>query len=46
MRGMAETAEAISSDDRRKETKLAVHDHFSGTVLSSRNGKKMKDKLD
>ena len=27
--GMAETAEAIWSDDRRKKTKLFVHDHFS-----------------
>ena len=31
----AETAEAIRSDDRRKETKLSAHDHFSWSVLSS-----------
>ena len=33
--GMAETAEAIRSDDRRKETIPSAHDHFSWTVLSS-----------
>ena len=33
--GMAETAEAIRSDDRRKETTPSAHDHFSWTVLSS-----------
>ena len=32
---MAETAEAICSDDRRKEAKPSAHDHFSLTVLSS-----------
>ena len=32
---MAETTEAISSDDRRKETKLSAHDDLSWTVLSS-----------
>ena len=33
--GMAETAETIRSDDRRKETKPSAHDHSSGTVLYS-----------
>ena len=33
--GMAETAEAIGFDDRRKETKPSAHDHFSWTMLSS-----------
>ena len=35
LEGMAEIAEAIRSDDRRKETKPSAHDHFSWTVLSS-----------
>ena len=33
--GMVEAAEAMQSDNWKKETKLFAHDHFSGTVLSA-----------
>ena len=33
--GVAEAAETIWPDNRRKEEKLSAHDHFSGTVPSS-----------